>query len=274
MIVDIELKIENEDLEIGKKLGEGSFGNVFEAKWRKTPVAFKKCYVEKDPLFEKEIITLSKLHHPNIIQLLGVIYDECTYGVVIELMNDSILHMNGLNTTHQRACEIALDISRGLTYLHNRKPQALIHRDLKPSNILLTLSGKVKIADFGLSCFRQTSSEMYKMTGNTGSYRYMAPEIMLDKEYNSSVDMYSFGMVFYGLLENIPFWECSNEQIKKHAITNKRPTFCSKTPKILKDIITKCWDCNPNVRLTGYQTIDQLEMYKPSQAISKYNCFQ
>lgn len=274
MNIDIELEIDDKDLDIGDKIGNGSFGTVFHATWRATPVAVKLCRSDSIEIefFNKELAALSKLHHPNILQLLGASVKQSPYKIILELMETDIVHMNGHNTSITRACEIAKDITRGLIYLHNRKPKAVIHRDLKPSNILLSKSGKVKIADFGLSCFRNVSNERYKMTGNTGSYRYMAPEIMMNNEYNCTVDIYSFGLIFYGLLEDLPYMDASNDQIKKNVIINKKPIFCSRTPRVLRDIIENCWSYNPQFRPSAFELIHLLDSYKETIKFKSF-CF-
>ena len=114
---------------------------------------------------------------------------------------------------------MSIDIMRGLAYLHNRQPKCVIHRDLKPTNLLLTQSGKVKIADFGISCFQANSQEIYKMTGETGTYRYMAPEVMCAQNHTQAVDYFALGVIGYefmiGKVFNI------NNNIRDHIWVNQ-----------------------------------------------------
>lgn len=265
------------EIETKGNLGKGSFSNVTMGIWRCTDVAIKTLHMNdlKKSDFEKEINALTKLHHPNILQLLGATFDD-PYRIIMEKMETNLSTYNHTNTSVNRLIEIALDICKGLVYLHNRHPYSVIHRDLKPSNLLVSKSGKVKISDFGLSCFRIQSNEKYKMTGKTGSYRYMAPEVMLCKEYDSSVDIYSFAFVLYSILENVPYMDYTNDQILKSTITGRRPTFCSRTPKWLSLLISQCWHDTPNERYTAIKiheilTSNQKTVMK--KIIEKSNCF-
>jgi serine/threonine protein kinase len=87
-----------------------------------------------------------------------------------------------------------LELAMALSFLHACKPP-IIHRDLKPGNLLLTAEGHLKVADFGLSKIFEKNMGAYRMTGVTGTLRYMAPEVMRCEEYGELVDVYSFAMV-------------------------------------------------------------------------------
>ncbi|KAF3659915.1 putative transmembrane emp24 domain-containing protein p24delta7-like [Capsicum annuum] len=105
------------------------------------------------------------------------------------------------------AVNFALDIARGMAYLHN-EPNVVIHRDLKPRNVLLVNSSAdhLKVGDFGLSKLIrvQNSHDVYKMTGETGSYQYMAPEVFKHRKYDKKVDVFTFAMILYEMLEGDP----------------------------------------------------------------------
>lgn len=233
-----EWEIEPEELSIGRVIGEGAFGVVRIARWRGTDVALKvindKAIDMKE--FDREIIIISKLHHPNILQFLGSCTQHVPYILVIEYMiNGSLdyqLRVQGLN--YDMKIDILKDISKGLAYLHNRKPQCIIHRDLKPSNVLLTTSFKAKIADFGISCLQNRSTEYYTMTGETGTYRYMAPEVMKHDDYNCKVDIWSFGMISYHMFVNIPFAHMNVEDICMYMAKNYVPLQTCRAKKDIK----------------------------------------
>ena len=261
---DGEWEIPRNEIEMKQKLGDGSFGVVYGAAWRKTPIAIKVLDITKKvdvSEFRTELIALTKLHHPNILQLLGACTIEKPYIIALELMTNNINNLNPSNTSIFRSLEISLDIMRGLAYLHNRKPHCVIHRDLKPPNILLTLSGKAKIADFGLSSFKQFSGEAYKMTGETGSYRYMAPEVVKSELYGTPVDIYSFAMILFGLVEYKPFKEVIPiESICNLVVHNNgRPGFKKVKDHNLKTLITDCWFWNPNARPLALELVTRIE---------------
>ena len=100
-----------------------------------------------------------------------------------------------------------------MAYLHSRRPPVL-HRDLKPGNLLLDSNDSIKITDFGLATIRVASTESKSpgpdspedLTGTTGSFRFMAPEVAASKPYGRPVDVYSFAMILYNLYASEPPW--------------------------------------------------------------------
>ena len=199
-------------------LGEGEFGKVYLSEWRKTKVASKivnaKIPEDKKELFIKEFDTMTKIHHPNIIQLLG--YVEDPFIIVMEYFdNGDLLSYISKNITFiNKKKQIACDILKGLTYLHNRRPQFIIHRDLKSHNIFITKSGTAKIGDFGLSKIldnrenlkispstKENEIKKKDLTTPVGSKRYMAPEIKNNLFYNEKSDIWSCGVIFIELFE-------------------------------------------------------------------------
>ena len=201
-----------------RHLGSGSFSDVYLAKWRETFVVAKvmnnMSVQMKAELITREIETMTKMHHPNIVQFLG--YIENPFIIILEYMPKGDLVKFIPKLYKSEKIKLAKDILRGLIYLHNRKPYPLIHRDIKTSNILLTGAKTAKIADFGLSKFytidKNLSSDNLtslesnysksELTNEVGTERYMAPEILNQKSYNYKADIYSCGVVLYELFEN------------------------------------------------------------------------
>ena len=209
-----------------RMLGEGSFSKVYLAKWREAFVVAKVINNEmlsvKKDIVLREIDIMSKLHHPNIVQFLGFVYDP--FIIIMEYLPSGDLTINNSLTKTQKI-NIMKDILKGLSYIHNRQPNTLIHRDIKPSNVLLTTSKLAKISDFGLSKFYNTNScpnlkeiiiktdlkvdneqETKKLinsdnTITVGTERYMAPEVKTTSSYNNKIDIYSCGILFYEVFE-------------------------------------------------------------------------
>ena len=210
-----------------KLIGQGKFGKVYLADWNGTEVVAKlmnkEIEEEKKDLFLKELDVMTKLHHPNIVQILG--YVEDPFIIVMEyLPNGELLQYIKQNKfiSLKKKINICLDILKALSYLHNRKPNYVIHRDIKPQNILMTPSGRAKITDFGISrifadriegkklSFEEKNKENIEntviknkeLTKFVGSVRYMAPEVKNGNLYNEKVDIWSCGIIFSELFEN------------------------------------------------------------------------
>ena len=174
------------------EVGAGAFGIVMKTRWRGTVVAMKQLHrhLHHDEVakaeFRTELKLMRQLHHPHIVQFLGTSVDVETglVSLCFEFMHAGSLDMlfrKQVPVSLGHATEMALDVARGMSYLHGRKPLPVIHRDLKPGNLMLTRAQRLKIGDFGLSKTLSVRNKMpqdldqnFTMTGETGSYRYMA----------------------------------------------------------------------------------------------------
>jgi serine/threonine protein kinase len=267
-----EWLINNKDIAIDydKCLGVGEYGIIYLAEWRKTTVAIKIFHhinQSKLNLMIQEFNIMTKLHHPNIIQLYGYLYINEKFAIVMEYIDNCNLHdfifSSKKNITIK--IKICLDIAKGLHYLHNRTPAYIIHRDIKPSNLLLTKDYKVKIADFGISkiCDNIAYNDNNIVMYNVETLRYMSPELFeINRIYNSKIDIYSFGILMYELFEQIKATVDykSIDDFKSKIKNNYRPLWkkklCfTKTPKYIRFIIEKCWDTDPRLRPTAEQII-------------------
>ncbi|MBA0716844.1 hypothetical protein Golax_004703 [Gossypium laxum] len=141
--------------------------------------------------------------------------------------------------------QLALDLSRGLSYLHSKK---IVHRDVKTENMLLDARRNLKIADFGVA--RVEAQNPKDMTGETGTLGYMAPEVLDGKPYNRRCDVYSFGICLWEIYccdmpyADLTFAEVSSAVVRQ----NLRPEIPRCCPGSLASIMRKCWDAHPDRR--------------------------
>ncbi len=239
-------------------LGKGSFANVYLAKWRETLVVAKvvdtEIVTQRKNLVVREITNMTKLHHPNIVQLLGYI-DE-PFIIIMEYIprGDLLNNMNKLWKSEKKI--IMKNVLQALAYFHNRKPDNLIHRDIKLTNILLTNSKVAKITDFGLSRLsNMTSSNSHEniinltdteLTSIVGTERYRAPELP-STTYTNKIDIYAAGIVFYEMFEN-----------KRYNPESKLTWFW--TPKKIKNIIVNhMLTINPLERSSALEILKKLD---------------
>jgi serine/threonine protein kinase len=155
-------------------------------------------------------------------------YEYCEGESLLSLLSD--------HTRYYEYLPIALDIAQGMAFLHKK---SIIHRDLKPANILLTRDHRAKIADFGMSI----SNYGQELTAETGTYRYMAPEVIRHESYSSNADVYSFGICLWQLItREIPFATMTPIQAAYAVAEGRRPEIPASTPLRLQEIIRSCWD--------------------------------
>lgn len=154
--------------------------------------------------FENEVDWLAKIKHQNIVSLLGFSVYRQTRCIVYEMMQngslESQLHgpSQGAGLTWQLRMKIAVDIARGLEYLHEHCHPPVVHRDLKSSNILLDSHFNAKISDFGYATVLMTESKKLKLNGTLGN---RASEcLLLDGKVTDKNDVYSFGVILLELL--------------------------------------------------------------------------
>jgi serine/threonine protein kinase len=171
--------------------------------------------------------------------------------------------------TFLQALNLARALACSMDYLHRQwhESVAVVHRDLKPDNIGFTANGILKVFDFGLCACIKTSAEsdpktdVYAMTGNTGTLRYMAPEVALGESYNQSVDVYSFGIIFWQVLKGkIPFEEMNKKMFFDKVVRGKfRPLLDSLWPKSLCDLLESCWHEDYQRRPTFGEVVVRLD---------------
>jgi serine/threonine protein kinase len=263
-INDWEIPYEEVSINFQKILGRGEFSIVYEGTWRNLKVAVKYFNPECDESLvihlAKELQVLIKIHHPHIIQVLGVCFkpflillEYMEYGDLYKQMDRYRLIPNIFMYPKKKSwCR---QICLALNYLHLRKPEQIIHRDLKPTNILITVNNVLKLSDFGISkIVRNSFNDLHQLdyTTNVGTYTYMSPEVMFGtNKYNQKADIYSLGLIFYEIWESRRWFfdlEISSlDDLKSFVKKGIRLKFSS-TPKKFIAIINHCISFNPDAR--------------------------
>ena len=251
---NLNLVLQQDDLEMGPKIGNGISGSVYKGKIKNTGkvVAIKILHTRQlsnadMQRYRNEVFAMSTLIHPTLLEFCGYT-QESPYCLVTKFMeNGSLFHTlskqpDFLTPTDRTL--IAYDIARGMEFLHSR---GVIHRDLKSLNILLDENKRAKICDFGF--VRMKSSVV--MTGLIGTSHWMAPEILLSTpDYDEKVDVYSYGILLWELLTSKQPYEGEEQNTLPMKIVklNLRPKIPDGTPIKIKTLIEKCWNSDPEVR--------------------------
>ncbi|KAL6324636.1 hypothetical protein AAG906_013449 [Vitis piasezkii] len=190
-------------------LGQGSFGPVYKATMATGEVVAVKVLASNSKQGEKEFQTevslLGRLHHRNLVNLVGYCVDKGQHMLIYEFMSNGSLENllyseEGQGLSWEERLQIALDISHGIEYLHEGAVPPVIHRDLKSANILLDPSMRAKVADFGLS-----KEEVFdgRNSGLKGTYGYIDPAYISSNKFTMKSDIYSFGVIIFELITAI-----------------------------------------------------------------------
>lgn len=171
---------------------------------------------------------------------------------------------------------VAYDLASALSYLHDN---CIIYRDLSPDNVGFDVRGEVKIFDFGLAKELLPSSKLpdgnYKLTGYTGSLRYMAPEVVLCKPYNASADVFSFGILLWQIITCVTPYKGYSVKMYETFVVEKgyRPTDATGKvavlPEKLNNLVESCWSDKPKERPTAEDTRAILKSFIMSECSEK-----
>ncbi|KAF5445652.1 hypothetical protein F2P56_034690 [Juglans regia] len=264
-----EWTIDLRKLNMGSAFAQGAFGKLYRGTYNGEDVAIKILErPENDPekaqlmeqQFQQEVMMLATLKHVNIVRFIGGCRKPMVWCIVTEYAKGGSVRQF-LMKRHNRAVPLklavkqALDVARGMAYVHGL---GLIHRDLKSDNLLINADKSIKIADFGVA---RIEVQTEGMTPETGTYRWMAPEMIQHRPYTQKVDVYSFGIVLWELITGLlPFQNMTAVQAA-FAVVNKgvRPVIPNDCLPILSEIMTRCWDGNPDVRPPFTEVVRMLE---------------
>ena len=263
-----------------RELGRGSYATVLELDYMGLKCAGKKIhkYLLKQGdtsyticRFEEECRLLSQIRHPNIVQFLGVYFQQ---GKQVPILVMELLHCNLTSCIDQygilpkeTSYSILHDVALGVCYLHSQTPP-IIHRDLSSNNILLTSNMKAKISDLGVArMLNLTPLQVSHMTQTPGTPAYMPPEVIIaNPKYDTSVDEFSYGILMIHMFcgkwpepqtgpvrtepgKMIPVSEAERREIFLEAIGSDHP---------LMDLILKCIDNHPQTRAHASEMVERL----------------
>lgn len=206
-------------------IGKGSFSRIFKALDSRTNkivavkcVKLKKLTPQCKKLLISEISLLKSINHPNIIKCLDhfitdkmiyIILEYCPKGDLSQFLQNNHLEENEVKMYF-------LQLIESVKYLRDNK---IMHRDIKPTNILMSSDNELKLSDFGLAKRYQKPSLLSETI--CGSPLYMAPELLFEKQYTNTCDVWSLGIVLYEMLfKNVPFEANTLPELKNKLIHN------------------------------------------------------
>uniref|UniRef100_A0A0E0B3J8 Protein kinase domain-containing protein n=1 Tax=Oryza glumipatula TaxID=40148 RepID=A0A0E0B3J8_9ORYZ len=267
-----------DEIELHEMIGRGSTADVYRATWRGLDVAVKWMRAEffaaadqrsrGEAFFAQELDALSRQRHPHVLRLMAAcLRPPASCFLVTELLTGATLAQwlhggDGGGRSRERRRQPsspplvdrvsrALEIALAMRYLHEQTP-AVVHRDLKPSNVLLDGDSRVRVADFGHARFLPDGTAA--LTGETGTYVYMAPEIIRCEPYTEKCDVYSFGIILNELVTGEhPYIDTGYGPSKialEVADGKLRPKLAKRDVNsiVLNDIICGMWDAEPSKR--------------------------
>ncbi|CAL5376951.1 unnamed protein product [Camellia sinensis] len=246
------------------KIASGSYGDLYKGTYCGQEVAVKVLKpgrVDSDlqKEFAQEVFIMRKVRHKNVVQFIGACTKPPSLCIVTEFMSGGsvydYLHKQRGTFKLPSLLRVAIDISKGMNYLHQNN---IIHRDLKAANLLMDENEVVKVADFGVA---RVKAQTGVMTAETGTYRWMAPEVIEHRPYDHKADIFSFGIVLWELLTGkLPYDYLTPLQAAVGVVQKGlRPTIPKNTHPKLAELLERCWQHDPNLRPDFSEIIDILQ---------------
>lgn len=268
--VNSEWLIDEKEINYVKKLGDGASGVTYLSEFKGEKVAVKAyspaILTHDINSVKNEMDIMSKMTHKNIVQFKGLCLrkDRPAAALVTKFAEKGELGHALYDSRLVRRkgdplrFKIVLGLAEGLQYLHSYH---VIHRDIKPANILLDDNYEPMLTDFGFSRFVDEDSTD-KMTGETGSYRYMAPEVTRHSHYTEKADTYSFALICNEIFTDERPFEYQIAAVVAVDVVKKklRPSQKKIKNERLRSIIARCWDANPDLRPEWPEVIAELKL--------------
>ncbi|XP_063884117.1 mitogen-activated protein kinase kinase kinase 10-like isoform X3 [Scylla paramamosain] len=273
---DLEpVEIDFNELGLEEVIGVGGFGKVYRGTWKGQEVAVKAARQDPDEDISVTIENVRQeaklfwpLKHENIVALKGVCLQEPNLCLVMEYARGGSL----TRVLQQRKVigpsvltDWAIQIARGMNYLHSHAPVRIIHRDLKSSNVLLSESidnndlqfKTLKITDFGLA---REVSKTTRMSA-AGTYAWMAPEVIKTSTFSKASDVWSYGVLLWELLTGeSPYKGIDTLAIAYGVAMNKLWLHIPATvPEAWRKLMKSCWELDPHARPTFIDILKKLD---------------
>lgn len=252
-------EIPRSSIKLGRKLGAGQFGEVYEGLWNDTTAVAVKTLKpgSMDPEdFLREAQFMKRLRHAKLIQLYAVCTMEEPIFIITELMrHGSLLEYlqmdKGSTLALSDQIEMAAQVASGMAYLEQ---QNYIHRDLAARNVLVGENNICKVADFGLArVFMKENENVYEAKeGGKFPVKWTAPEAMHDNLFSIKSDVWSFGILLYEIMTfgQTPYPAMTNYQVVQKVLEGYRMPSPANCPKLLYGIMSDCWKKAPQDRPT------------------------
>eukprot|EP00005_Dracoamoeba_jomungandri_P002402 CAMPEP_0174251228 /NCGR_PEP_ID=MMETSP0439-20130205/1118_1 /TAXON_ID=0 /ORGANISM="Stereomyxa ramosa, Strain Chinc5" /LENGTH=959 /DNA_ID=CAMNT_0015331495 /DNA_START=18 /DNA_END=2897 /DNA_ORIENTATION=+ len=237
---------------IGPEVAEGAFGKVFKASYLGADVAVKKIFmdgdiIENEKYLVREVAALSGIRHPNVVTFIGCcVKDGDTYIVTEWIERGDLTHQlidDQVYISWSKRVRWALDTAAAMAYLHTND---IIHRDLKAANLLLTDNDRIKVCDMGFA--RRKTTRRARSMSIAGTELYMAPEVITGKQYDSSCDVFCYGVVLYEIITRQPPPERTLKTMFGFDLEEIEETIPAECPDKLKALCLQCLETDETKR--------------------------
>ncbi|XP_038626862.1 protein-tyrosine kinase 2-beta isoform X1 [Tachyglossus aculeatus] len=276
----VQYNVGREDVVLGRILGEGFFGEVYEGVYRNSKgehihVAVKTCKEDCAPdnkeKFMREAVLMKNLDHPHIVKLIGLIEEEPTW-IIMELYPfgelGHYLEQNKSSLKVPTLILYSLQICKAMAYLEGLN---CVHRDIAVRNVLVAAMDCVKLGDFGLSRYIE-DEDYYKASVTRLPIKWMSPESINFRRFTTASDVWMFAVCMWEILSfgKQPFFWLENKDVIGVLEKGDRLPKPDGCPPILYTLMTRCWDYGPRDRPRFTELVCSLsDIYKLEKDIAK-----